>query len=81
MPHLPEPEWEEWEDPEEPVTLYVELTPAPEVVAWLYGPNGEVLSAMVDRPPVTGFAQWLYRDEPPSWGIEVTWPEDDDDGG
>lgn len=28
----------------------------------IYGPDGEPLVWMVDRPPVTGFAAWLYRD-------------------
>ena len=59
MPTVPEPfdDWE-WEDTEHPDVPTVDDSDR-SVVGILYGPDGDVLSVLVDKQPVVGFAAWL----------------------
>lgn len=71
MPYLPEPEWDWDDDPITPDVPSVDLTPR-SVTNVLWGPNDEILAVMLDRPPVTGFAAWLY-DRIGYQPTEATW--------
>ena len=75
---MPEPleEWEWGDDPTPPDAPTVDLTERT-VTGVLWGPDGEILSVLLDRPPVTGFAAWLYESHRAEWPApEAVWDEE-----
>ena len=75
---MPEPleEWEWGEDDTPRDVPTVDLTERT-VIGVLLGPDGEPLSVQLDRPPVTGYAAWLYESRLAEWpAVEVAWGEE-----
>lgn len=59
-----EEDWEA-EEPDDPVELTVDIVD-PQVIATLYGPDGEPLRYLLDRPTVPfGFQRPASPDDPP----------------